>query len=72
MAATSRTEIEKPKVDLCEYHYFELENGIACLVVSDPATDKAAASMDVSSEDREREQLMGCSFWGSKQVAMIH
>eukprot|EP00884_Botryococcus_braunii_P023678 jgi/Botrbrau1/9995/Bobra.0012s0084.1 len=40
-------EIEKPNVDECDYQYFQLDNGICCLVVSDSKTDKAAASMDV-------------------------
>lgn len=67
MEATSKIAIEKPKVDLCEYHYFELENGLACLVVSDPGTDKAAASMDVSTKLQEKFVLY--SSHGCKRVA---
>ena len=41
-------DIEKPPVDLAEYGYFQLPNGMGVMLVSDRLTDKAAASMDVS------------------------
>jgi secreted Zn-dependent insulinase-like peptidase len=40
--------IEKPQTDDAKYGYLKLDNGISCVLISDHATDKAAASMDVS------------------------
>jgi len=38
----------KSDSDPREYRYFELDNGLQVLAISDPASDRAAASMDVS------------------------
>ncbi|CAG9319174.1 unnamed protein product [Blepharisma stoltei] len=40
--------IEKSPNDSRDYHYFELPNKMKCLVISDPDTDMAAASVDVN------------------------
>lgn len=39
--------IYKSPLDARSYRYFELENGMKALVISDPTTDMAAASVDV-------------------------
>jgi hypothetical protein len=36
-----------PPLDDRTYHYFELDNGMKALVVSDPDADMAAAALDV-------------------------
>ncbi|KAJ3072227.1 Insulinase (Peptidase M16) [Podochytrium sp. JEL0797] len=41
------TAIQKPELDDRNYALLTLSNKLQCLVVSDPATDKAAAAMDV-------------------------
>lgn len=41
------TEIVKPKNDELEYRLMQLDNGLRAVLVSDPTTDKAAASMEV-------------------------
>lgn len=38
-----------PDTDTLEYRIFELENGLRCVVVSDPESEKSACAMDVSS-----------------------
>lgn len=38
----------KPIVDGFDYRFIELDNGLRCLLVSDPEADKGAAAMDVS------------------------
>jgi hypothetical protein len=45
--AQTSSGIVQPKVDDWAYRCIRLENGIEALLVSDPAADKAAASMDV-------------------------
>jgi insulysin len=47
VAATALTEVRKSPNDDREYRYLELDNGLKVLLVSDPATDKAAASLVV-------------------------
>lgn len=61
MASTSAVETEKsnsiitkihnnifkPQPDNRLYRGIELQNGIKCLLISDPTTDKSAASVDV-------------------------
>jgi hypothetical protein len=39
--------IIKPTLDKREYRGLELNNGMKCLLISDPTTDKSAASVDV-------------------------
>ncbi len=41
-------DINKGSVDDRQYEYFELKNGLKALIISDPTTDKAAASLDVA------------------------
>ncbi len=54
-------EIEKSPNDPREYRYLELENGLRTMLISDPATDKAAASLNVhvgsGSDPRDRQGL---------------
>ncbi len=47
-ALTSAGEIIKSPSDQRDYLAFELENGLKALVISDPDTDQAGASLDVS------------------------
>ena len=44
----SSVEIVKPSNDTWSYRTITLENGLRCILVSDPEADKAACSMDVS------------------------
>ncbi len=58
-ALASATEIIKSPNDQRDYLAFELDNGLKALVISDPQTDKAAASLDVSvgsGDDPEQHQ----------------
>lgn len=48
MAVIPGQVIVKPTVDTFSYRFIQLENGLQALLVSDPETDKAAASLDVS------------------------
>lgn len=52
MAGKSETtpaiSVTKSAGDKRSYRYTTLDNGLQCLLVSDPATDKAAAAMDVN------------------------
>ena len=49
LAATARAgEIERSPADLRDYRAITLGNGLEALLVSDPETDKAAASLDVN------------------------
>ncbi|GAA0787353.1 insulinase family protein [Marinobacterium sediminicola] len=43
-----RAEIITAPVDTREYRYLQLENGLRVVVISDPRTDKAAVSLNVS------------------------
>ena len=60
-ASATAVVIEKGPIDSREYHYFTLANQLRVLLISDPHTDKAAASLDVhvgSSDDpHDREGL---------------
>ncbi|XP_010554834.1 PREDICTED: insulin-degrading enzyme-like 1, peroxisomal isoform X2 [Tarenaya hassleriana] len=47
-AAAGEVEILKPRTDKREYRRIVLKNSIQVLLISDPETDKCAASMDVS------------------------
>ena len=56
LAACSQPQVQEPTFPLSptqspnddkEYRYIELDNGLRALLVSDPGTDKAAASLDV-------------------------
>ncbi|KAF2923506.1 hypothetical protein DAI22_07g197400 [Oryza sativa Japonica Group] len=47
-AANGEVEITKPRNDKRGYRRVVLPNALECLVISDPDTDKAAASMNVS------------------------
>ncbi|WVZ66425.1 hypothetical protein U9M48_015640 [Paspalum notatum var. saurae] len=47
-AAAGDVEIIKPRNDKREYRRVVLPNSLECLLISDPDTDKAAASMNVS------------------------
>ncbi|MBO87298.1 MAG: hypothetical protein CL927_18275 [Deltaproteobacteria bacterium] len=53
--------IRVPPLDDRTYHYFELENGMKAMVVSDPDADMAAAALDVHvgqfSDPSDREGL---------------
>jgi insulysin len=40
--------IQKSALDNREYRGIELNNGLKCLLISDPKTAKAAASVDVN------------------------
>jgi insulysin len=40
--------LTKSAGDQREYRYLTLSNGLACILVSDPQTDKAAAALDVN------------------------
>lgn len=51
MAAKSRAQLENQKWFYASM-YFYLENGLQCLVVSDPVTDKTPAPTDVSLKSR--------------------
>ena len=55
------TEVVKSPNDQRDYRYLRLDNGLQVLLVSDPTTDKAAASLDVHvghmSDPRDREGL---------------
>jgi len=46
-ASATAVEIRKAPLDDRDYRYFELDNGMKALVVSDPDTDMAAAALDV-------------------------
>lgn len=53
-ADTATHEVRKAQADNRIYHYTTLANGLRVLLISDPAADKAAASLDVhvgSSDD---------------------
>jgi hypothetical protein len=39
--------LHKPQVDNLQYRFVTLENSLKALLICDPETDKAAASMDV-------------------------
>jgi len=41
------TTIIKPALDTRSYKYLTLQNGLKCLLISDPDADMSAASMDV-------------------------
>ena len=41
-------DLEKPSVDECSYRVIELPNKLQALLVHDPDTDKASASMNVN------------------------
>ena len=41
--------IDKPVLDDFGYRFLDLDNGMKCVLVSDPKAEKAGASMDVSS-----------------------
>jgi len=60
-AAADALEIRKAPLDDRDYRYFELDNGMKALVVSDPDTDMAAAALDVHvgqfSDPPDREGL---------------
>ena len=45
---TAFAEISKSPIDEKSYRYFELDNGLKVVVVSDPDADKAAVSLDVA------------------------
>ncbi|MFT7532491.1 MAG: insulysin [Gammaproteobacteria bacterium] len=47
MGSTAYANVIKSPLDTSEYRYLELENGLRVILVSDPETDKAAASLDV-------------------------
>ncbi|KAG6484004.1 hypothetical protein ZIOFF_060797 [Zingiber officinale] len=47
-AGASEVEILKPRCDKREYRRIVLPNSLEALIISDPETDKAAASMNVS------------------------
>ncbi len=53
-SAPSGQGLVKSLVDTCSYRFLELPNGLRALLVHDPETDKAAASLDVSVRVRER------------------
>ena len=40
--------LEKPQVDDRQYSVIKLENGLTAMLVHDPCTDNAAASLDVA------------------------
>jgi insulysin len=44
----SYNDILKPTIDVCEYRGLELHNGMKCLLISDPKTDKSAAAVDLN------------------------
>ena len=48
VSGTAFAEIQKSPIDNKSYRYFQLDNGLKVIVVSDPDTDKAAVSMDVA------------------------
>ncbi len=54
-------EITKSPSDERSYDYLELSNGLKALIISDPGSDKAAASLDVNigngSDPKERQGL---------------
>ena len=41
-------QLVKPVIDGFDYRFIDLDNGMRCLLVSDPEADKGAAAMDVS------------------------
>ena len=45
---TALADIDKSPIDDKSYRYFQLENGLKVVVVSDPKADKAAVSIDVA------------------------
>ena len=45
---SSTVSLIKSAGDERQYRYLTLTNGLACVLVSDPETDKAAAAMDVN------------------------
>ncbi|KAG0475672.1 hypothetical protein HPP92_015358 [Vanilla planifolia] len=47
-ASNGESEIFKPRNDKREYRRIVLPNSLEALIISDPETDKSAASMDVS------------------------
>ena len=47
-AVTPVATVIKSPVDSRDYRYIELDNGLKALLISDPATDKAAAAVDVN------------------------
>jgi insulysin len=57
--------IELPPTDDRAHKYLRLSNGLECVLVSDPACDKAAAAMDVGVGSMEDPvNLQGCAhFW---------
>ena len=60
-AATTAAGIRVPPLDDRQFHFFEMDNGMKALVVSDPDTDMAAAALDVHvgqfSDPPDREGL---------------
>ena len=60
-ATATAAGIRVPPLDDRQFHFFEMENGMKALVVSDPDTDMAAAALDVHvgqfSDPSDREGL---------------
>lgn len=48
VSGTSNGRIIKPQCDKLDYRIITLDNGLRAVLVSDPETDKTAASLDVS------------------------
>ena len=44
---TTSVQVEKPFVDVRDYEHITLANGLRCLLVSDPGSEKSSAAMDV-------------------------
>lgn len=63
--ATGPVELILPPTEDREHRYFTLDNGLEVIVVSDPKSEKAAASMDVGvGHLSDPEDLPGCAhFW---------
>lgn len=60
-ASLQQASLHTSELDTRQYRYIELDNGLRAILVSDPDTDKAAASLDVAvghaSDPENREGL---------------
>jgi hypothetical protein len=67
--------VSKSPNDEQQYEYFELPNQLKVLIVSDPAADKAAASLDVnigSASDPTEYQGLAHFLWRSDHPFVTH
>jgi len=75
--ATGAVDLKLPPTEDRPHRFITLENGLEVVLISDPTSDKAAASMDVGvGHLSDPENLAGCAhfcehlmFMGTKKVS---